>query len=199
MAPRKSNSEKRPFAPYHEMTEKIEKITGIKRINMRELGEELGVTLAAVSDYKKKDFIPSNTMIKWCVKRKVSVDNLLGLKDYQPVTSSDTKTELKLIEIQEKMIKQLEEKLKKTSNSDETIKNLINLADQIQIMGNTGMGLCGDAKNSALYKSISRGMEKQSAEVDSMKARFFTEEEKKKAELKNYDIVDSLRSLKRSR
>jgi len=72
------SSNKKAFSPYKKIVEKIEEATGIKRINMRELGAELGVTTSAVSDFSKKDYFPTETMFKWCKKRDVSVDWILG-------------------------------------------------------------------------------------------------------------------------
>lgn len=85
-----SNKKKKVFSPYKSIVSKIEEVTKIKRINMRELGSELGVTVSAVSDYSKKDYIPSETMMKWCERRKVSVDWVLNNQSETEINIEET-------------------------------------------------------------------------------------------------------------
>ena len=108
----------------------------------------------------------------------------------------------KVIAVQEELIKNLqkqvadlEKALEKTTASDDTIKNLIHLADQIVLMGHSMAGIVTDQK-SDLYLSVLGGLEKLGTKVDLMKARFFTEEEieKERAELRNLSIVHELQN-----
>lgn len=112
-----SNKKKKVFSPYKSIVSKIEEVTKIKRINMRELGSELGVTVSAVSDYSKKDYIPSETMMKWCARRQVSIDWVLNNQSDIVGSSSSEKLNveeeimyrLKYEESQDKLIAALEE------------------------------------------------------------------------------------------
>ena len=65
------------FSPFKLMVERMGEHLGIPRMNMREVGAELGVSTSGVSDFNKKDYIPPETMMRWCTTNQVSVDWLL--------------------------------------------------------------------------------------------------------------------------
>ena len=103
-----SDKNKKVFSPYNSIVAKIEEASGIKRINMRELGSELGVTVSAVSDFSKKDYIPSGTMMRWCERRKVSVDWVLN---NEPEAVDGGQNMKELVESKDKIIALLEDKI----------------------------------------------------------------------------------------
>ena len=103
-----SYKNKKVFSPYNSIVAKIEEASGIKRINMRELGSELGVTVSAVSDFSKKDYIPSGTMMRWCERRKVSVDWVLN---NEPEAVDGGQNMKELVESKDKIIALLEDKI----------------------------------------------------------------------------------------
>ena len=107
-----SNKNKKVFSPYTLIVSKIEEVTKIKRINMRELGSELGVTVSAVSDFSKKGYIPSGTMMRWCQARGVSVDWVLGKepnKDNNQPSSEETMDLKELLQAKDIMIRDKDE------------------------------------------------------------------------------------------
>jgi len=103
-----SDKNKKVFSPYNSIVAKIEEASGIKRINMRELGSELGVTVSAVSDFSKKNYIPSGTMMRWCERRKVSVDWVLN---NEPEAVDGGQNMKELVESKDKIIALLEDKI----------------------------------------------------------------------------------------
>ena len=123
------------------------------------------------------------------------------------VGSSVTEPLLKTIEVQDKLIKNLEKQvadwektLENTITPDETTKKLFNLLDQLMFVAIGGSALCkpNDRKGNDLYEGVRQGIDKLSTKIDLIKARFFTEEEIEKAKMGNMSIAHSLTSIRKT-
>ena len=79
------------------MVKKIGETIGVPRMRQSEVAKELGVTTAGISDMSKKDYIPADTMLRWCKKRGVSVDWVLGNEKGENISINDQSKEVEML------------------------------------------------------------------------------------------------------
>ena len=177
-----------------------------KRCKAADVARATKITPSVISRYLSEAHQPSTDNL-------LAISKYLGISPEALLSSSEapessgssryiSSDKDKIIAVQEELIKNLEKQvadlekaLEKTTSLNDTIKDLIHLADQLTISGYGMSGIVRDKKDE-LYLAKIGGMEKLRTKVELMKARFFTEEEIRQCdvELRNVSIVHELQN-----
>ena len=195
--------------------EKLRQLMHEKRCKSADVAKAISINPSVLSRYLSGRNKPSSdNIIAISHYLNVSPEWLLSSSDApksikkSQVISSVTEPLLKTIAVQDKLIKNIEERVKeleealgKKTTPDEAIKKLFDLIDQSGSYGAFGLGMGSYDEKDENHRWIFSEMERLDAEMKTIRSMFFSEEEIQDSQNANMKRVQHLspKSPKRGR